>query len=116
MKLKSLLLGLTLSLATTLAQAADLEWRLGSSVGPQDPTTLALREAEDAVAEITFRRAASVELSPATAYIRRLQHELVSRHGLRSVSKGREPFRRVSVVRESATPNRGLPWRDDDDA
>ncbi|MCA9847877.1 MAG: AAA family ATPase [Dehalococcoidia bacterium] len=84
--------------------------------GREDPTTLALREAEDAVAEITFRGAASVELSPATAYIRRLQHELVSRHGLRSVSKGREPFRRVSVVRESATPNRGLPWRDDDDA
>ncbi|MCK9495418.1 MAG: AAA family ATPase [Dehalococcoidia bacterium] len=83
--------------------------------GREDPTTLALREAEDAVAEITFRGAAAVELSPATAYIRRLQHELIARHGLRSVSKGRDPFRRVSVVREAATPNRGLPWRDDDD-
>lgn len=82
--------------------------------GREDPTTLALREAEDAVAEITFRGAASVELAPATAYIRRLQHELVSRHGLGSVSKGREPFRRVAVVREAATPNRGLPWRDDE--
>ena len=83
--------------------------------GREDPTTLALREAEDAVAEITFRGAASVELAPATAYVRRLQHELAQRHGLGSVSKGREPFRRVAVVRESTPPSRGLPWRDDDD-
>ncbi len=83
--------------------------------GREDPTTLALREAEDAVAEITFRGAASVELAPATAYIRRLQHELAQRHGLGSVSKGREPFRRVAVVRESVPPGRGLSWRDDDE-
>ena len=81
--------------------------------GREDPTTLALREAEDAVAEITFRGASAVELSPANPYIRRLQHELVARHGLRSVSKGREPFRRVSVVHESAAPTRGLPWTAD---
>ena len=80
--------------------------------GREDPTTLALRETEDAIAEITFRGAASVELAPATAYIRRLQHELVARHGLGSVSKGREPYRRVAVVQETAMPNRGLPWRD----
>lgn len=84
--------------------------------GREDPTTLALREAEDAVAEVTFRGASSFELSPATPYVRRLQHELIARHGLRSISKGREPFRRVSVIHESVTPNRGLPWRDDDDA
>jgi len=84
--------------------------------GREDPTTLALREAEDAVAEVTFRGASSFELSPATPYVRRLQHELIARHGLRSISKGREPFRRVSVIHESVTPNRGLPWRDGDDA
>ncbi|MDA1010271.1 MAG: AAA family ATPase [Chloroflexi bacterium] len=80
--------------------------------GREDPTTMALREAEDAIAEITFRGASSVELSPATPYVRRLQHELVARHGLASVSKGREPYRRVAVVQEAAVPNRGLPWRD----
>ncbi len=82
--------------------------------GREDPTTKALREAEDAVAEITFRGASQVELSPASPYIRRLQHELVARHGLRSVSKGREPFRRVSVVQENIAPTRGLPWSRDD--
>ncbi|MEX2372570.1 MAG: R3H domain-containing nucleic acid-binding protein, partial [Dehalococcoidia bacterium] len=81
--------------------------------GREDPTTQALREAEDAVAEITFRGASSVELSPANAYIRRLQHELAARHGLRSVSKGREPFRRVSVLQEALAPTRGIPWASD---
>jgi nucleoside-triphosphatase THEP1 len=75
-----------------------------------DPTTAALREAEEALGEITFRGAASVELAPQNAYIRRLQHEVVARHGLRSLSKGREPYRRVTIVAEQAPPNRDLPW------
>ena len=78
--------------------------------GREDPTTVALRETEDAINEISYRGASQVELAPQSAYIRRLQHELVERHGLRSVSKGREPFRRVSVVQEVVSPNRGLPW------
>lgn len=63
MKLKSLLLGLTLSLASTLAQAADVEWRLGSSVGPQDPTTLALEELAKRVADKSGGRFA-IEIVP----------------------------------------------------
>jgi stage III sporulation protein AA len=81
--------------------------------GREDPTTKALREAEDAVAEITFRGASQVELSAASPYIRRLQHELVARHGLRSLSKGREPFRRVAVIQENIAPTRGIPWASD---
>jgi stage III sporulation protein AA len=75
-----------------------------------DPTTAALRETEEAIATVTFKGASSVDLAPQNAYIRRLQHELVARHGLRSLSKGREPYRRVSVVQDEAAPNRGFPW------
>lgn len=74
----------------------------------EDPTTAALREAEEAIATISFRGAASVELTPQNAYIRRLQHELATRHGLRTISKGREPFRRVTVLGEGVPA--GLPW------
>ncbi|MEZ4501862.1 MAG: R3H domain-containing nucleic acid-binding protein [Dehalococcoidia bacterium] len=62
-----------------------------------DPTTAALREAEEAVAAVSFGGQDHVELSPQNAYVRRLQHELVSRHGQRSISRGREPYRRVVV-------------------
>ena len=67
-----------------------------------DPLTAALREAEDAVASISHGGAANVELTPQTAYIRRLQHEIAERHGLGSTSRGREPFRRVLVVSDGA--------------
>ena len=48
--------------------------------------------------KILTEGAYSVELSPQSVYVRRLQHELISRYGLTSVSKGDEPSRRVSVV------------------
>jgi stage III sporulation protein SpoIIIAA len=67
-----------------------------------DPLTAALREAEDAVSSISHGGAANVELSPQNAYIRRLQHEMIERHGLTSTSKGREPFRRVLVVSDGS--------------
>ena len=44
MRFKTALFGLALSLAASGALAAEVAWRLGSSVGPQDPTTLALQE------------------------------------------------------------------------
>ncbi|PKN82845.1 MAG: AAA family ATPase [Chloroflexi bacterium HGW-Chloroflexi-9] len=78
-----------------------------------DPTTAALREAESGVAEVTFRGASSVELSPQTSYLRRRQHELVSRAGLRSVSKGREPFRRVTILQETVPPG-SIGWDDEE--
>ncbi len=84
----------------------------GEDGAADDPTTAALRETEEAIATVTFKGAASVDLAPQNAYIRRLQHELAARHGLRSVSKGREPFRRVAIVREGAPPNRSLPWNE----
>ncbi|MPZ98246.1 MAG: AAA family ATPase [Dehalococcoidia bacterium] len=67
-----------------------------------DPTTAALRETEEAIGNVSFEGAASVELAPQNAYVRRLQHEMATRHGLRSLSKGREPFRRVTVLAPGA--------------
>ena len=56
----------------------------------------ALREAEDAIAQVIARRL-SVTLSPQNAYVRRLQHELAEAYGLVSESSGRDPLRRVII-------------------
>lgn len=61
-----------------------------------DPASYALQEAEDAVAEV-LNGSKPVELSPQSAYIRRLQHQLAERYNLTSRSKGREPYRRVKI-------------------
>ncbi|MSP22547.1 MAG: AAA family ATPase [Dehalococcoidia bacterium] len=79
---------------------------------PTDPTTGALREAEEAIAAVTFGRTPQVELVPQSPYLRRLQHELVGRHGQRSVSRGREPYRRVVVTAGDRLED--LPWHNDD--
>jgi stage III sporulation protein SpoIIIAA len=63
-----------------------------------DPAAYALQEAEEAVAEVLSQNT-SVELSPQSAYIRRLQHQLAEQYSLSSRSKGREPYRRVKIFR-----------------
>ncbi len=57
----------------------------------------ALQEAEMAIAQV-LQQGQPVELTPQNAYIRRLQHELIARHNLRSESVGKEPRRRVRVL------------------
>lgn len=57
----------------------------------------ALEEAEQAIAHV-LRYGEPLDLTPQNAYIRRLQHELIARHNLRSESVGREPRRRVRVL------------------
>ena len=76
-----------------------------------DPTTAALRETEDAIAQVAFGGAGQVELLPQNPYIRRLQHELITRHGQRSQSRGREPYRRVVVTAGDRLPE--SQWRDE---
>jgi len=61
---------------------------------------LALSEAEEAVAQVKNSQQ-EIELSPQSAYIRRLQHLLARRHNLPSQSTGRDPARRVRIYRES---------------
>jgi hypothetical protein len=64
-----------------------------------DRFQLALREAEEAVDDIRSGLG-SAELSPQSAYIRRLQHLIAQRHELNSQSTGKEPHRRVRIFRE----------------
>jgi stage III sporulation protein SpoIIIAA len=59
-------------------------------------TTSALQETEDAIAQV-LEETRPIELSPQSAYVRRLQHQLAERYNLGSRSLGREPYRRVQL-------------------
>jgi hypothetical protein len=62
-----------------------------------DPVVAALKEAEDAIAQV-LNRYSAVDLNAQNAYIRRLQHMLAQRYGLTSRSLGSEPNRYVRVL------------------
>jgi stage III sporulation protein SpoIIIAA len=64
-----------------------------------DHLKLALGEAEEAVAQVKDNQEA-VELSPQSAYIRRLQHLIAQRSHLSSHSRGKDPERRVRIYKE----------------
>jgi hypothetical protein len=64
-----------------------------------DHFQLALGEAEEAVAQVKEGEDA-VELSPQSAYIRRLQHLIAQRSDLASRSLGKDPNRRVRIYKE----------------
>jgi hypothetical protein len=59
----------------------------------------ALAEAEEAVEQVISGDEGSVELSPKSAYIRRLQHLVAERNALSSQSTGKEPNRRVRIYK-----------------
>ena len=82
----------------TISQMEQSLMRMRGDGDQPDPTTSALREAEEAIAAVNLHGESSIELSPQNAYIRRLQHELAARHGATSVSRGREPYRRVTLT------------------
>lgn len=67
------------------------------------PLHFALKEAESAVDGVSGGKDA-VELSPQSAYIRRLQHMIAERNELSSTSVGREPKRRVMIYKEEKKP------------
>jgi stage III sporulation protein SpoIIIAA len=58
----------------------------------------ALKEAEEAVNQV-LNGQEEVELSPQSAYIRRLQHLIAERNDLSSQSTGKEPNRRVKIFK-----------------
>ena len=97
----------------TVGQIEQSLLSLRGAGGELDPMTAALQEAEEAIAAVSFEGKSAVELSPQNAYIRRLQHELASRHGVETSSRGREPFRRVLVVAANGRPLREDAWADD---
>ncbi len=63
-----------------------------------DPEVLALQETEDAINRV-LETSQPVELAPASAAVRRMQHALAERYNLVSRSTGREPFRRVRIFK-----------------
>jgi nucleoside-triphosphatase THEP1 len=65
--------------------------------GFEDEAEVALREAQEAIDEV-LSTSKPVELAPRRSYIRRLQHELVEKHELLSISLGNEPNRRLKVM------------------
>ena len=65
---------------------------------PSDSINEAIQEAQEAVDKI-FEGADSVELSPQSAFIRRLQHLVAERSNLLSRSSGREPSRKVHLMK-----------------
>jgi hypothetical protein len=67
--------------------------------GDEDSLTSALLETEEAITRV-LDHAEAVELPPANAYIRRLQHQMAERYNLASQSRGREPNRRVRIYRQ----------------
>ena len=62
---------------------------------------IALGEAEEAVSQVKSGQEA-VELSPQSAYIRRLQHIIAERNDLSSNSLGKDPNRRVRIYKGKA--------------
>ncbi len=64
-----------------------------------DKVKVALQEAEQAIEDVETGSAGTVELSPQSAYIRRLQHLIAQRHNLASESAGKEPERRVRIFK-----------------
>jgi hypothetical protein len=70
-----------------------------------DPREAALLETEEAIG-LVLREAEAVELSPQSAYIRRLQHQMAERANIVSRSRGREPYRRVRLY-----PDEARAWR-----
>ncbi len=62
----------------------------------EDPDEIAQREAAVAIEEVKNGHK-PVDLIPQNSYIRRLQHQLVEKEGLRSESVGEEPKRRLRI-------------------
>jgi len=65
-----------------------------------DRFKLALGEAELAVEQVKNGEDETIELSPQSAYIRRLQHLIAERNALLSQSTGKEPNRRVRIYKK----------------
>jgi len=68
------------------------------NLGSIDHEEIALREAEEAIYQVLLT-SQSIELSPQTSYVRRMQHQLAERYRLQSRSTGLEPNRRVRIFK-----------------
>ena len=86
------------------SEAAAAEWPIrsgGTDASPDrgdDPLLAAIAEAEDAIASV-IAGGPPVQLAPQASRIRQVQHQLAERYALASRSRGREPTRRVEILR-----------------
>jgi stage III sporulation protein SpoIIIAA len=71
-----------------------------SAIPPDNSTQEPLMHETQSAIEAVLNGERYVELPPATAYIRRLQHEMARQANLTSHSYGKEPNRRVRIYRE----------------
>ena len=89
-------------------QLADV-FRIGASEGEnraaragragQDEEYEARLETEQAITQVLNGERQTVELTPRSNFIRRLQHQIAEHYNVRSESQGREPNRRVKIFR-----------------
>jgi stage III sporulation protein SpoIIIAA len=89
-------------------QLADV-FRIGASDGEvraartgrvnQDEEYEARLETEQAITQVLNGELQTVELTPRSNFIRRLQHQIAEHYNVRSESQGREPHRRVKIFR-----------------
>jgi len=82
--------------SNTYAQIYDAVQRLAETA-ETGREAFALREAREAM-ERVLDGDSPVELLPQNAYVRRLQHELIAKHDLKSKTVGEAPRRRVRVL------------------
>jgi len=90
--------------SNTPAQIRQLLHNIYPAAGADktDYIRVALGEAEEAVEQVQAGQEA-VELSPQSAYIRRLQHLIAERNALPSQSTGKDPNRRVRIYKAGIT-------------
>lgn len=67
--------------------------------GADEDLTEAMLETESAISQILNGERQTVELSPRSSFVRRLQHQMAERYNVESESRGREPHRRVKISR-----------------
>ncbi len=73
-------------------------FNLASPPGEADADS-AIAETQEAISAV-LNGEASVDLPPASAYVRRLQHDMARKANLISHSYGKEPRRRVRIFRD----------------
>ncbi|MCL6534280.1 MAG: AAA family ATPase [Armatimonadetes bacterium] len=81
----------------TVAQMEQSLLSMREPARAHDPVLAAMRETEEAISQVMAGER-SVDLSPANAFIRRIQHQIAQRHNVESRSHGREPYRRVRIT------------------
>jgi stage III sporulation protein SpoIIIAA len=82
----------------TIGEMRQFLESLSSNRRRTDDVGVALKEAEQAISEVMNGRE-SVQLSPRSSYVRRLQHLMAERSNLASRSTGRDPVRGVEIFR-----------------